>query len=277
MRGYSSTSRTMRSDARVADPELERRPLLELAQQLDRLLEPHRQRRPALREALHRDLRASRRSRRRVLEPDQLREVAQRPHLDLDQPLEQLARLPLHVPVRAASVRQLGRLLFVVSRADSPIASSSESISRSLASPGRGPARRSARSAPRPRAAPAAGSASPARAPGCRTVSRSSASAASARTLSSPRSRACAELRPDLAQLALALHHPLGEPGRDLLQLLDPPPPRSQLRPPGLELSSRSAIRLSAPASSASAVLERRLAMRSPHPPRAGGSRAGTS
>src|SRR5262245_46919774 len=68
------------------DFELERRALLELAQELDRLVEAHRERGAALGEALDRDLRSSVDLTRGVLESDQLREVVEGADLDFDQP-----------------------------------------------------------------------------------------------------------------------------------------------------------------------------------------------
>src|SRR5215218_8296201 len=66
-----------------ADLELEVRELLELVQQVDRLVEVHRERRPPLGEALDRDFRGADLA-DRILEADQLREVVERPDLDLD-------------------------------------------------------------------------------------------------------------------------------------------------------------------------------------------------
>src|ERR671918_913578 len=75
---------------RLADPELHRGALLELAQELDRLVEPQRQGRPALGELANRDLRGCADLLRRVLEANQLRKVTERADVDLDQPLEKL-------------------------------------------------------------------------------------------------------------------------------------------------------------------------------------------
>ncbi len=69
----------------AADLEVERRVLFQLAQQVDRLVEAHRERRPALGEALDRDLGGAEPA-DRVLEADQLGEVAERADLELDRP-----------------------------------------------------------------------------------------------------------------------------------------------------------------------------------------------
>ena len=81
----------------MADLEVERGELLQLAQQLDRLVELHRERRPALGEAFDRDLGGAELA-DRVLEADQLREVAERADLELDLALEDAVE-DLAVPV----------------------------------------------------------------------------------------------------------------------------------------------------------------------------------
>ena len=77
----------------VADVEVKGGARLQLAEQLDRLLEAHRERRPALGEALDRDLGGGADLARRVLEADQLGEVPERADLDPDQALEEALRL----------------------------------------------------------------------------------------------------------------------------------------------------------------------------------------
>src|SRR4051812_37495860 len=78
------------------------------------MLEAHRQRRPTLREALHRDLRRGTDRPGSVLEPHQLREVAERADLHLHQPIEQLPRLALGVPVRLRANRDVRFLVLVL-------------------------------------------------------------------------------------------------------------------------------------------------------------------
>ena len=110
----SSTSRIRLSSAVRRTRKSSGGALFQLAQQLDRLVEAHRERRAALGEALDRDLRGAELA-DRVLEADQLREVAERADLDLDQALEELLGVGLGVAVRRwrsapAAAARLGRL-----------------------------------------------------------------------------------------------------------------------------------------------------------------------
>ena len=111
-----------------------------------------------------------------------------------------------------------------------------------------------------------------------RTISRSFASAASARRPSDRPAARKIQLVPQLAQLPLTLDHPLREPRGHLLQLPDPPRPPRQPSPPCVQL----AIALLDPQLGAGEPLPRPLQLRlrsrrSTHRPREGGIRAGTS
>src|SRR6187551_681589 len=77
--------------AGAADLEVEGGVLFQLAQEVHRLIEVHRERRATLGKALDRDLRSAEAA-DRVLEADQLREIAERADLQPDQALEELSQ-----------------------------------------------------------------------------------------------------------------------------------------------------------------------------------------
>ncbi len=198
------------------------------------MLEPHRERRPPLCEALDRHLRRRPDPRRRVLEPDELREVAQRAHLDLDQALEQLPGLARPMPVRGRE--RLERIRLRVRRPD-PLDrlphSLDQALGRLAAAVGElaDPPRELRRLAQGPHAHP--------RRLAPRLPAGSLEVVRERRQHPHPGIPARSQrhqLRPQRPQLPLAVDHALRQPRRDLLQLRDSAPLPSQLRPACLEL-----------------------------------------
>src|SRR5215211_527151 len=199
------------------------------------MLEAHRQRRAPLRETLHRDLRRGTDRPRCVLEPHQLREVAERANLHLHQPVEQLPGLALALPVRLRVDRGV-HFLVVILRAH-PLDRSFQPPDQPLAGfvtialDVRDPLRHR-RGLPKGSQANSRRLRSRLTADGLQIVGESRERAHPMVVASERRLKLFA----NLAQLPVAIHHQRCQPRRYAPELLDPARSPSSLSAPRLQL-----------------------------------------